>query len=66
MSEDQITQAARLWNRGMDSLGIAAVALLDARREPEIYRMLWRAIIPKAIMLRSAGLYHPAHPRHRT
>jgi hypothetical protein len=52
MTEDQITQAARLWNQRMDTFGIAAVVMLNEKLEPLIYRMLWRAIIPKAISLR--------------
>lgn len=57
MTDQQITQAARLWNQGMDTLGIAAVVMLDKRLEPLVYRMLWRGIIPKAISLR--GGPHP-------
>lgn len=52
MTDEQITQAARLWNQKMDTYGIACVVMLDHRAEPLVYRMLWRTIIPKAISLR--------------
>ena len=52
MTDEQIEHAARLWNRRFDTHGIASVVLLDKRKEPEVYRMLWRGIIPKAISLR--------------
>ena len=52
MSDDQIDLAAKMWNVGYDTFGIAKEVLGDSKREPIVYRMLWSHIIARAITLR--------------
>ena len=55
MTDEDIDRAARLWNRGYDTVVIAEILFGAKGREPDVYRLLQGPIIKRARELRNVG-----------
>jgi hypothetical protein len=55
MNQEDIDRAARLWNRGYDTVAIAEILFGNKGKEPDVYRLLASAIRVRAQELRTQG-----------
>lgn len=60
MNQEDIDRAARLWNRGYDTVAIAEILFGNKGKEPDVYRLLASAIRVRAQELREASNAVPA------